>query len=526
MKKRLIITLGVFLLCFVCLVGACPEGQMTNFDGSCIPDPNYNAGPVKAPSTSTPTSTPTTTTTTTTSTSGTYEELRKQWDDNQCRWGGTSKFSEAQCDQLQKAMDEAEPLSTSDVEGYDEYGVHKPNIQDCSYEATDQYTTKGACALLNQGNQLDYQITREVQQTRKNYDNLYFQVLKLQEDYNTDKSTRWVGYEPYQQQIQTEFNNCLDGTSHNDVCYNTWKSKSDKEKLDYYTADIKAAQETLQKIKDFKKQESQKESETAPKSGTGSTPLEKQLDQQLTPDADDSAQLMESVVQASHRQHDEEVAAIKKHYEVDFPARYFIDPMETDAQNKFEETRPLGLDVVNAKNDYQEALKKGASSEDVAKLKSDYDQKIQKLQGKLDDVLDADSSNPDALWQLGTLSKWQGDNKKAYESYRESLSAERNRNVFAYQKRLDSITCLEVRMQLLQEMNPQEKVINIPTFETSPILKGLKDNLKTLVQPVTEKMRGAAEEIEKISRAFSYFDRLATVKKDLSFSPLGGEENE
>ncbi|MEK6938820.1 MAG: hypothetical protein AABX04_07305 [Nanoarchaeota archaeon] len=81
-------------------------------------------------------------------------------------------------------------------------------------------------------------------------------------------------------------------------------------------------------------------------------------------------------------------------------------------------------------------------------------------------------------------------------------------------------------MQLLQEMNPEEKVINIPTFETSPLLKGLKDNLKTLVQPINEKMRGAAEEIEKISRAFSYSDRLATAKKDLGFSPIGGERNE
>lgn len=147
-------------------------------------------------------------------------------------------------------------------DGDDEYGIPIPRIQDCSYEATNQYTVKGACALLNQGNQLEYLITREVISVRENYD-LYRDVQKLQEDYGTDKSARWTEYELYEAEISKEYWDCLNNpggdASYYDNCYDVTRSKGDKLKLDYYAADIKAAEETLQKIKDLKAQESAKE---------------------------------------------------------------------------------------------------------------------------------------------------------------------------------------------------------------------------------------------------------------------------
>jgi hypothetical protein len=62
--------------------------------------------------------------------------------------------------------------------------------------------------------------------------------------------------------------------------------------------------------------------------------------------------------------------------------------------------------------------------------------------------------------------------------------------------------------------------------ETSPLLKGLQDNLKSLVLPVTDRMKGAAEDIEKISRAFSISDKLTNIRSDLGISPIGDKKNE
>ncbi len=79
-------------------------------------------------------------------------------------------------------------------------------------------------------------------------------------------------------------------------------------------------------------------------------------------------------------------------------------------------------------------------------------------------------------------------------------------------------------MELLQSLEPDVKVITLPTTETSPFLKGLKENLSILVGPVDEKMRIVAETAEKVSRAFSISDIITQAKKELGISPLGGGE--
>lgn len=243
-------------------------------------------------------------------------------------------------------------------------------------------------------------------------------------------------------------------------------------------------------------------------------------EQQNIPKLEDSAALMESV----SGKHNEEIKLIKNYYErpqATFPG---TTQNEETAKKKIGELHPQGLDLVNAKGDYQDALKKGASKEELAKLKDNYDKKIQEFKNNLqNNVLSEDSGNPDALWQMGTVSKWEGNNKQSYEYYRDSLLAAKSRNPFQYQQLLDSINNPGIRMVLLQSMEPNEKIITLPTTETSPFLKGLKDNLKTLVQPVTEKYREMAENIEKISRAFSISDKINQAKKELGISLVGGK---
>lgn len=237
-------------------------------------------------------------------------------------------------------------------------------------------------------------------------------------------------------------------------------------------------------------------------------------------DAGDSEVLLEAVL----GRHKQELDSIQNYYArpAPFPG---MAANEEGAKKKFDETRPLGLEVVNAKNDYQDALKTGASEADLAGLKTVYEQKTQELKDLLrDEVLSEDSGNPEALWQLGTLSKWEGNNRQSYEYYRDALLEAKARNPFQYQQLLDSIKDPGFRMGLLQNIEPDVKLMTLPTTETSPFLKGLKENLGVLVGPVDETMRVIAETTEKMSRAFSTSDIITQAKKELGISPLGGGE--
>ncbi len=72
-----------------------------------------------------------------------------------------------------------------------------------------------------------------------------------------------------------------------------------------------------------------------------------------------------------------------------------------------------------------------------------------------------------------------------------------------------------IRIKLIQDMQPNENVIEIPTTDTSPFLASLKSDLDALVQPLTGAKKTLAENIEKISRAFSFSDRLDKAAKEL-----------
>jgi len=241
---------------------------------------------------------------------------------------------------------------------------------------------------------------------------------------------------------------------------------------------------------------------TPPAKKTVTPPV--QPKKQITAEADSEA-LLEAVVATYNKQHKDEVAAIKQYYSK--PPLFRPATNAEYAQSEMNQLRPLGIDVINAKGDYEDALNKGASQSEIAKLQNSYDAKLQDFKTQLQDILAIDSGNPDALWQSGTLSKWEGNNAQAYENYRDALMSQRSRNPFKYQQLLDSINNPAIRIKLMQDIQPNENIIEIPTTKTSPFLAGLKSNLDTLVQPLTSAKKTVAENVEKFSRAFSFSEQ-------------------
>lgn len=227
----------------------------------------------------------------------------------------------------------------------------------------------------------------------------------------------------------------------------------------------------------------------------------------------DSEALLDAVMATYNKQHKNEVAAIKQYYNKPplfkpaTPAQY----VESDLKK----LRPIGVNVVNAKDDYYDAMNKNAGQSEIAKLKNSYDAKLQDFKTQLQDILAIDSGNPDALWQMGTLSKWEGNNAQSYENYRDALMSQKSRNPFKYQQLLDSVNNPAIRMKLMQDMQPNENIIEIPTVKTSPFLAELKNNLDTLVQPLTTAKKTVAKNIEKISRAFSFSEQFDKTIKTL-----------
>lgn len=173
------------------------------------------------------------------------------------------------------------------------------------------------------------------------------------------------------------------------------------------------------------------------------------------------------------------------------------------AQEKFVETSNLRWNTQGAIYDYKEAQKKGDSPEELAKLRNNYDEIAKDLKPKLQEALSYDSGNVAALWELGMLSRFEGDNKQAYEYFRDSLASQQTRDPIGYQRNLDSINDPGMRMLLMQDLAPNENIINLPTTETSPFLKWLDEKTKKPVQQVSKVKRQIAEQIEKIANAFS-----------------------
>ncbi len=236
---------------------------------------------------------------------------------------------------------------------------------------------------------------------------------------------------------------------------------------------------------------------------------------QTTSNADSEA-LLEAVSATYNQQHKDEVSAIKQYYSK--PPLFKPATDAQYAQNELDKLKPLGIEVVNAKGDYENTLGKGASQSKIDSSKNSYDAKLQDFKTQLQDILTIDSGNPDALWQMGTLSKWEGDNAQSYENYRDALMSQRSRNPFKYQQLLDSINNPAVRIKLMQDLEPNENIIEIPTTKTSPFLAGLKSNLDTLVQPLTSAKKAVAENIEKISRVFSFSDQFDKAIKTLGLT--------
>jgi len=536
MKKRLIITLGTLLLCFICLSSACPTGQMPNFDGSCIPDPNYNAGTVNVGKISSTHTLPT---------SGTYDELYAAWE-RYCRWG-TVGITQAQCDQLQTAIDQAyldenPPTKTEETLGDDNL---LKSTGDFSSEDLDQQRIDGN-KLISDVDKLKQLVSDEVSSAAGKYSSeVYQQASKIRDDADKLSSEEYTAAQTDANSLGSQLANC-------DQC---WQSKPNSEgcqcrnsiqrqinigSYTHFMTSFQAQQEALNQIKDLLKNSKLSSEETltdytsteqtATSSTESTTSTLVPATQLVPPPSSDSEYSVEVSVAADHQ---EEMSELQKYYSDAMDKVFgehtpqFIDPAQTRAEQNFDQTRSQGIDVVNAKSDYQDALNSGASDSDLELKKNDYQTKLQKLKADLqNNVLDNDNYNVDALWQMGTLSKWEGDNQQSYDYYRDALVAAKSKNPFKYQQLMNAVSNPAIRAQLLQEMNPKEKVITLPTVETSPLLKGLQDNLNGLIQPVTDRMKGAAADIEKISRAFSISDQLTNIRNDLSISPVGDKKNE
>lgn len=230
--------------------------------------------------------------------------------------------------------------------------------------------------------------------------------------------------------------------------------------------------------------------------------------------------LLESVAAAS-RKRKEEIQSIQNYYarpQATFPG---MTECEECAKKKFEETVPLQIQVGKARFAYEDALKEGASQEELAKLKNNYDNSAKDLKKQLQDVLNEDRGNADASFVLGTLSKWDGNNRQSYEYNRDALASLQTRNIFEYNRRLEMFSPA-MQMELLQALAPKEKLITLPTKETSPALKVLDDGYQKLVLQVNKQKRQFAEEVEKIARGLSLSKYMS--KKLQEFSGLSIEE--
>ena len=524
--NQLFFVLILFVVFFGFVNSTCPIGKMANFDGSCIGDPNYNAGQVKTGQNSS-SGQATVQTITVDYIGKTYDQLKDLWD-NECRWGG-GKLTQAQCDELESKMYDLTQTENQTNES-STIGSHK-SIGDFSNEDLDQQNNDGT-QLISDVDTIKQQVMDAVTNLVENYS--YEESLliwKIKDDVDAISGNEYSAARNKADDLGNQMSacgTCLNARDEECKCKAKIQREINISSYGHFMTSYQAQQDALNQLKDYlQNNPPQKQNTTIDNTNTDTTNQDyisqtNNIDSSNNdiPSENDSQVLMEVVA----KPHTKELQDIQNHYNADFQKVYFIPPNVTDAQNELDSTVPLGIDVVNAKNDYQDAVNKGSLQNELSQLKSNYDSKMAQLQNNLQDVLDKDPNNPDALWQLGTLSKWTGDNKNSYDYYRDALSSEKTRNVFNYQKMLDSINNPTVKIQLIQDLNPQEKVINLPTVSTSPILGELKKNLNTLIQPLDDSKKAMAETIEKISRAFSISDKLDKAKKELGIT-FGDNKN-
>jgi hypothetical protein len=256
-----------------------------------------------------------------------------------------------------------------------------------------------------------------------------------------------------------------------------------------------------------------------PNAGKGQSANQGQQQGSGSPGADYSAMLSAQSLKMSQ--------ALEYYYNhVTDPVGSYIDKQKRElAKSHFNDTLSLQTEVGRARFAYENAQKKGASKEELDKMKAEYEQKIPLLKTRLqNDVLNIDKSNTNAMWVLSTITKWEDNNKQSYEYARDALMYEKTNNPIMYQRHMDTMRDPGVRMLLMQDLAPKEKIINFPTTETSPLLKDLDDEITHWVAPLTEAKRTVAKEVEKIARGYSLSDWLPKSLED--FSGMSVEENE
>ncbi len=494
-------------------VYACPVGQMENFDGSCIGDPNYNAGQVNSGSGNSQT-------TTIIDYSGyTVEQLQDVWD-NQCRWGG-GNLTDAQCGSLldaiyeesQQESDSSDP--NSETNAADSDMTHK-SIGDFSSEGLDQQNTEGH-KLIDDVDTMKQKVYDLFTSVAVNYSyEVYGQLAEIRDNANTISSNEYSAAADAANSFGEQQANCppcYDEEDDGCQCKDAIQRQINVSSYTHFLNSFNAQQDAFNQISDYIKN-------NPPTENSGSS-------DKVSTNLDNAGTLVNWGYQEIPANPNSNLS-IAGYYGQTIT---FVDTSE-DAQNKLDATLPQGLEVINAKGDYEDALKNGTASEELQILKDSYDAKLLGLaQNIYDNVLSKDPTNSDALWQMGTLSKWNGENSKSYEYYREALLQEQHKNPFKYQQLLDSIKDPAIQLSLVQSIAPNENIINLPTKETSPLLKKLSGELDILVQPVKDvwvdsvkgNMRSIAKNIEKVSRAFSLSNVLDNTQKEMGFSLIGSD---
>lgn len=202
------------------VIASCPAGQMANFDGSCIGDPNYNAGAVSCASLMA-------------SSGKSAETLCKVNYASQC-CGQAADSSNAQ----------ASSAASSDATTYP--SGYKP--LDCT--TRDNNIVEGLCPFRNQFGDLDRQVSNfmatDIGRTAE--------AQKLHDAYNADiEAYRVKAYAKQDGEIDDDFQACLDARTDpyktDDNCYPDWKKAYAAVAIDLEKYRINAAKKLLIDLK-------------------------------------------------------------------------------------------------------------------------------------------------------------------------------------------------------------------------------------------------------------------------------------
>jgi len=183
-----LILLGIiFFMSINLTIATCPEGQMSNFDGSCIPDPNYKAGAVSCESLMA-------------STGRTAETI--------CSQGGGQCCNKA----VKETQDNSENLEETDSNFNNDFV-----LKDCS---TDDDIIPGRCEVLNQYNDILYnQLDDRVFGSSDDSQAWQFYLAEQQAEIDYEEKV----VIPKETENTAIFNNCIDGDTDSNICYDNWE---------------------------------------------------------------------------------------------------------------------------------------------------------------------------------------------------------------------------------------------------------------------------------------------------------------